>query len=132
MKKTLVCFVLLLTIVAAGQEIIRLKAVKPSEDVENIWVKKIAEDDLQSTFLIWIKKEVRLHKHAHHSENIYVLEGKGEMTIGDEKLVIKKGDYFNIPKNTPHAVKVLSSRPLKVLSIQSPKFDGEDRIFLEE
>jgi len=43
---------------------------------------------------------------------------------------INKGDYFNIPENTPHGLQVLSSSPIKVLSIQSPKFDGTDRILI--
>ena len=34
------------------------------------------------------------------------------------------------PLNTYHSVtKVLSSDPLKVLSIQSPQFTGDDRVF---
>ena len=46
------------------------------------------------------------------------------------KLVIKKGDFFTIPKNTPHGLEVRSSAPVKVLSIQSPQFKGVDRIFI--
>lgn len=132
MRRSLLIILSLLAISTIGQDILKLKEIEPDEKYDNIHVKKISEDDHQSTFLIWVKKEVRLHKHAHHSENLYVLQGKGEMTINDEKFVIKKGDYFNIPKNTPHALKVLSSTPVKVLSIQSPKFNGEDRIFLDK
>lgn len=93
---------------------------------------KIADDDFQSSFLIWIKDEVKLHKHNEHTENIYVLKGKGEMILNDEKFVIKKGDYLNIPKGRAHSLKVLSSSPMQVLSIQSPKFSGKDRIFIKE
>jgi hypothetical protein len=32
---------------------------------------------------------------------------------------------------TPHSLKVTSVSAVKVLSIQSPKFDGKDRIFIE-
>lgn len=132
MKKLLLAFICLVAIITLAQDIKRLSDVEPEDDFENIWVKKVADDDEQTSFVIWVKENVRLHKHEHHSENIYVLGGKGEMTINDEKFVIKKGDYFNIPKNTPHALKVLSSSPVKVLSIQSPKFEGKDRIFLDE
>lgn len=118
--------------VSFAQNIVGLKDLKPEKEFDNIFIKKVSDDDYQSTFVIWVKQKVRLHKHEHHSENIYVLEGKGEMVIGDEKFVIKKGDYFNIPKNTPHGLKVLSSSPVKVLSIQSPQFLGQDRIFLED
>lgn len=107
-----------------------LKDYKPGEPYDNIAVQKIADDTNQTSFIIWIKKEVLLHKHEWHTENVYILAGKGEFTLGDEKFVIEKGDYFNIPQGTPHALKVLSSTPVKVLSIQSPHFDGNDRILI--
>lgn len=132
MKKLTIIVLCLITIIGFAQEIIELKDVKPTEDYENIWVKKISDDPNQSSFVIWIKKSVRLHKHVDHSENIYILGGKGEMIIGETKLQVKKGDYFNIPKDTPHALNVLSSSPVQVLSIQSPRFLGTDRIYLDE
>ncbi|UKN02639.1 cupin domain-containing protein [Paracrocinitomix mangrovi] len=132
MKKGMLFVSLIFGLVIFAQDIYNTKDIKPDSSYDNIHVKKIADDSLQTSFVIWVKESVRPHKHAHHTENIYVLEGKGEMTVGDEKFVIKKGDYFSIPKNTPHALKVLSSKPIKVLSIQSPKFAGKDRIFLDE
>jgi mannose-6-phosphate isomerase-like protein (cupin superfamily) len=61
-----------------------------------------------------------------------VIEGKGVMTLGNIELPIQAGDWVVIPEGTPHRVKVTSKRPLKVLSIQSPQFDGTDRIILEK
>lgn len=132
MKRLILFLVLVLGLQVIGQDIYKLKKEKPTEDFENIHIRKLSDSNEQTTFLIWIKNDVRLHKHAHHTENIYVISGRGEMTIGDEKFVIKKGDFFTIPKNTPHGLKVLSSAPVKVLSIQSPKFKGVDRIFLDK
>jgi quercetin dioxygenase-like cupin family protein len=118
--------------ISFAQDIIHTKSETPDKEYENILVHTLSDDENQTSFMIWIKNGVKLHKHLEHTENIYVLKGKGEMTIGDEKLVIKKGDYFSIKKNTPHALKVLSSSPMKVISIQSPKFIGKDRIFINE
>jgi quercetin dioxygenase-like cupin family protein len=132
MKKLFVILILLLTIASVAQDIKKLNTIKPDEEFENIWVKKISDDHQQTAFVIWVKEKVRLHKHEFHSENIYVISGKGEMTVGQEKFEIKKGDFFNIPKNTPHGLIVVSSKPIKVLSIQSPKFEGKDRIFIDE
>lgn len=116
-----------------GQSYLHISDIQPNEEYENIHVKKIAEDSLQSVFIIWIKKGVKEHFHAMHSENIVVLEGEGMMSLGDELFLIKTGDYVNIPKGTPHSVtQVLSEKPLKVVSIQSPLFDGSDRIFIEQ
>jgi mannose-6-phosphate isomerase-like protein (cupin superfamily) len=104
------------------------KQIKPTEKYDNIHVQKIYNDSLVSTFVIWVKKEVKTHKHMHHSENIYVLEGKGRFTLGDSTYLIKKGDMLFVPKNTWHAVTTISKKPLKVISIQAPHFDGSDRI----
>ena len=109
-----------------------LDTIKPPADYENIYSRQIASDSLSTTFVIYIKKKVKLHKHAEHTENVIILEGEGEMTLGDKMFKIKKGDIVFIPKGTPHSLTVTSAAPVKVLSIQSPYFDGKDRIFIEE
>lgn len=50
--------------------------------------------------------EVGLHEHD-AEEAGYVLKGRGETQIGDEKAVLGPGDYFFFPSNTPHALRVL-------------------------
>ena len=132
MKIFLGLFIVLLSTVVFGQEFSELETYEPSGEFDNIHVMKVAEDELQSSFVIWIKKGVKEHYHSEHTENIIVLEGEAVMTLGDDLFLIKKGDYVNIPKGTPHSVtQVLSDEPLKVLSVQSPKFDGSDRVFVE-
>ena len=98
---------------------------------ENIYSEKIAEDSLQSTFFIAIKKQVLHHYHKEHSECIVVLSGKGEMALGKQKIKLRAGIQVSIPINTVHSVVVTSKKPLKVISIQSPMFDGKDRFYVE-
>lgn len=98
---------------------------------DNLYIKNISNDSVSSGFIISIKKEVKLHKHLNHSEHVIVLEGEGKMLLGDKEILIKQGDVVFIPKNTPHGVITTSQRPLKVVSIQSPYFDGKDRIILK-
>jgi mannose-6-phosphate isomerase-like protein (cupin superfamily) len=109
-----------------------LDTVKAPAKYENVHAIKIASDSLSTSFVIFIKKEVKLHKHNTHTENVIILEGDGEMRLGDKRFKIKKGDYIFIPRGTPHSVKVTSKKPMKVLSIQSPNFDGKDREILNE
>jgi len=93
---------------------------------------KLSEDSLHSTFLIEIPNKVPLHFHRWHTENIVVVQGKALMKLGSDTLEIRKGDQVTILKGTPHEViKVISKKPLKVYSIQSPKFDPSDRYFVE-
>lgn len=108
-----------------------LDTIKAPANYENIYSRTIASDSLSSSFVIFIKKEVKKHKHATHTENVYILDGEGEMLLGDKTFKVKKGDIIFIPMNTVHSLKVTSSIPVKVLSVQSPRFDGKDRIFVD-
>ena len=104
----------------------------PGEDFDNIKVQKLSSDDRASSFLIWVKKEVKAHWHELHTENLYVIDGTGDMTVGEKEFQLKPGDHITIPMNVVHSVKVTSQTPLKVLSIQAPEFLGKDRIYVSE
>lgn len=122
---------ILLTNIAWAQIHINTDTIGHLTKSENIYLKNISTDTLASGFVIIIKKEVKLHKHLYHSEHIIVLEGEGKMQLNDQSFIVKKNDVVFIPKNTPHKVITISKKPLKVISIQSPHFDGKDRIMLE-
>lgn len=114
-----------------SQEISNVNDLQPSETYENIHIRKLDSDSNSTSFVIWIKQGVKSHKHEHHSEVLYIIEGEGKMTIGAATSNIKPGDYFRIPKNTYHSLKVTSKNPVKVISVQAPEFFGKDRIFKE-
>ncbi len=129
MRSALV-YLLMLLCVSLSAQTIRPSKVKPdSNSYKNVYVKKIAEDSLQSSFIIWIKQAVPPHYHAEHTELIQVVSGKGEMTLEDQVFTIRNGDYFVIPRGAIHSVVTKSRKPLKVISVQSPKFDG-DRVWV--
>lgn len=104
-----------------------------SKDTSNLPIvaKMLTGDSLSNSFYLSIKDEVKLHKHTLHSEHIYVLQGKARMVLGSDTFEINKGDFIFIPRNTAHKVNVLSKQKLEVISIQSPFFDGKDRVLLE-
>jgi mannose-6-phosphate isomerase-like protein (cupin superfamily) len=109
---------------------IRPSKIEPdSNSYENIFVKKYAEDEKQSTFIIWIKKEVKPHYHAHHTEYVQVISGKGTMILNQKEFKVKKGDAIYIPQGSIHSVTTTSRKPLKVMSVQAPKYDG-DRVMV--
>jgi mannose-6-phosphate isomerase-like protein (cupin superfamily) len=89
-------------------------------------------DSLSSSFKICINDQVKPHYHQHHTEHVYVISGKGEMQLGDSLITINTGQFVFIPANTIHSVKKTSKEPLEVISIQSPGFDGTDRVFVSE
>jgi quercetin dioxygenase-like cupin family protein len=130
MKQLLIIAVLQCVGFSYSQTISSFEKTKPKESFENIHVKKISEDTLSSVFLIWVKDTVATHKHEYHSESIYVHSGEGKIYLNEGPAVtIRKGDVLFIPKNTWHAVKVTSDEPMRVMSVQSPRFDGHDRVF---
>lgn len=112
-----------------SQSINKVDLLLPDTEFENTHVKSLASDSLASSFAIWVRLKVKRHKHVFHTENVYVLEGTGNFSLGDSTFSIAPGDYLTIPKNTWHGVEVTSEKPLKVISVQSPKFIGKDRVF---
>lgn len=131
MKTILTFLLLIISITTQAQTWQNADTVACPKEVENIYVRPLYSDSLSSSYVIFIKKEVKLHKHISHSEHVVVLNGTGDMVLGDKIFPIKKGDVIFIPKNTPHSVVTTSKKPLKVISIQSPQFYGEDRVMLE-
>lgn len=132
MKILLFTTLLLLSNALFSQNVIDINERKTDIDFENIYAQKLDSDSNSTSFIIWVKNEVRSHKHKNHSELIYVIEGEAMMMVDGSTFPIKPGDYFRIPANTFHAVKEVTTRePLKVLSVQAPMFLGKDRV-LEE
>ena len=108
---------------------VSLKQYKRIEEAENISNQHLFTDSSRvSSFFIQIKKSVKAHKHETHSEHVFVIEGEGNMELGNTTFTIKAGDLIFIPANTFHSVKTTSKKPLKVVSVQAPFFDGKDRI----
>jgi quercetin dioxygenase-like cupin family protein len=122
---------LILAHMSFGQQVENIANFQPELNYENVHVYELDSDPLTSTYLIWVKSDVKEHYHAEHTEVVYVLEGEGELTLGDTKKIIRPGDYIFIPKGTRHSVLVKSESPMKVLSVQTPQFDGSDRVIIE-
>ena len=60
------------------------------------------------------------HKHPEQEEAIYVLEGKVEQWIGDEKRILVPGDAAFIPANTVHGSFTVGDKESRLLAIFGP------------
>lgn len=129
--RAIAILVLVLPVFAKAQHFQSADTITPPANYENVYTRPLYSDSLVSSFVIFIKKEVKPHRHLAHSEHIYVLQGTGEMLLNKKRILVKTGDIVFIPKNTVHSLKVTSSIPVKVVSLQAPLFDGKDRIFTE-
>ncbi|MFO0355879.1 MAG: cupin domain-containing protein [Sphingobacteriaceae bacterium] len=126
-------FIVLLFVTLSGfsqnPNVINTESIEPGNT--SLTNKTLFNDSLASSFCIIIKSEVKAHKHLKHTEHVIVQEGEGVMKLNDKEFTIKEGDVIFIPKNTVHSVIVKGKKPLKVLSIQSPNFNGDDRVMME-
>lgn len=130
MRLTTILGLLLIPLLFISQDIVSsIDQIIPDKEFENIHVKKISSDSSSSTFAIWIKQKVKLHKHVYHTENVLIDKGFGEFQINDSIYKVAAGDWIVIPKNTWHGVVVNSKSTMKVISVQSPEYFGKDRIF---
>lgn len=129
--KTTILLLFISTSFIKAQNNQSLDTITPPANYDNIYVRPLNNDSLSSGFLIFIKKEVKLHKHNNHTEQAVILDGEGTMKLGEKTFQVKKGDIIFIPAKTPHSLIVSSKNPVKVLSIQSPYFDGKDRVMIE-
>ena len=66
-----------------------LDTIKPYGEYKNLYVRILNSDSLVSSFVIFIKKEVKAHKHLTHSEHVHILEGEGEMMLAEKKFPVK-------------------------------------------
>jgi mannose-6-phosphate isomerase-like protein (cupin superfamily) len=126
--KAILISLLFIASLPSGAQHIDLYARHAPDDWQSVSVEKIADDSLSTTFLIWVRGGVKKHFHQTHTEHVTVIEGSGEMTLGDSTFIVKPGDFLLIPKGTPHAVAAIT--PMKVLSIQTPRWTTEDRVFI--
>ena len=132
MKVLITISLLLLINIVNAQTVKSVDDLQPTEDFDNIHVQKIESDSLSTTFAIWVKLKVKMHKHVNHVENVYIIEGKGDFNVSDSTYKVKEGDLIVVPKDTWHGVNVSSKNTMKVISVQSPEFKGLDRIFKED
>jgi len=63
-----------------------------------------------------------LHRHLESEEIYHILEGFGEMVLGDESFEVAAGDTVLIPSGAPHKVRNSGDVPLKILCCCSPPY----------
>jgi mannose-6-phosphate isomerase-like protein (cupin superfamily) len=131
MRSGLLTFFLAMAFCGFSQNPNQVNTLEIEGNNTGLFNKSLFADSLCSSFCIIIKNEVKAHKHMKHSEHVIVQSGEGVMRLGEKEFTIKEGDVIFIPKGTVHSVIVKGKKPLKVISIQTPYFDGSDRVMVE-
>ena len=77
-------------------------------------------------------KSMPLHYHNHRSEHWTVLEGEGEVTLGDDVLIVSPDDSLYVPAGAVHGVKAGAGGTLVFVAVHfgDTVDDAEDFIAL--
>jgi mannose-6-phosphate isomerase-like protein (cupin superfamily) len=73
-------------------------------------------------------RDTALHRHPRSQEIYYILEGEGEMRLGDQTFNVKQHDAILIPAGVSHSVKNEGNTGLRMLCICSPPYSHEDTL----
>ena len=79
-----------------------------------------------------VARAVRPHRHERHEETVVMLAGQGVFTLDGEEHRIGPGAVMHIPRGAVHAYRHEGEGTTQVVSIFTPAFDGEDRVFEAE
>lgn len=90
------------------------------------------EDSPIGVAYIIISIQVGTHYHPNTDEYYLVLEGRGNLKIGEETRTIGKNDFVYVPRGTHHSIETLDEIDLIMLVITYPPWVPEEEIEIEE
>ena len=67
-----------------------------------------------------------LHRHRATEEIYYVVQGEGEMVLGDDRFRVSAGDTICIAPGTAHCIENTGEGALRILCACSPAYDHAD------
>lgn len=72
------------------------------------------------------------HYHAHCDEHLYVLSGRGTFWMNDSThpIAFAPGTFLIFPRNTIHAMPEITEYPVVFLSVDTPRRQPNDVIFV--
>ncbi|MCL0070529.1 cupin domain-containing protein [Dehalococcoidia bacterium] len=74
-------------------------------------------------------RAAQLHLHRQTEEIYFILEGQGEVTIGENAYSVSQGYAVLIPPGCVHTIKNSGRTTLQLLAINSPPYDPADTFF---
>lgn len=102
--------------------IIDPKNIESFENKHNIDAKRVYSKENAEIIQMKLTPGQSLIKHATPVDVIfYVVEGKGQVLIGDEVKNVTKGQFIESPKNIPHSLSNDGIENFVFLVIKTPK-----------
>lgn len=86
-----------------------------------VWIEKLESRlnhmKMYAKIVIPTGSSIGFHMHEVDEEIVYVLSGKGEVTMGDQKIIIHEGTINITKQNESHSIKNIFSENLVLLAI---------------
>ncbi|MFQ6676880.1 MAG: cupin domain-containing protein [Fidelibacterota bacterium] len=80
-----------------------------------------------TTTLVEIEPGGKQRVHKHEPEQVYfIIDGMGEMTVGNEHQIVSCEDCIFIPSDEPHGLENIGESTLKYFSTASPSFTEKE------
>ena len=97
---------------------VNIEDVQEYKVASGIRVKPLHYTKEYMAMIFIVDDHVPRHKHG-NTQFGFVINGKGVFSIGDEEFILSSGNFYHIPPNVEHGVKVLEG-PLHLLDIFIP------------
>ncbi|TYC03018.1 MAG: cupin domain-containing protein [Kosmotoga sp.] len=103
-------------------KITRLVNVEPTLDIEKVTGKIVYDHQEAQAVIIEIKPGGVLKPHKTPVDIfVYVIDGEGVFSAGNEKEKLGKNELVEIPKEIPHGIENFSNDKLTVMVLKAPK-----------
>ena len=103
-------------------EIRNYKSLKKSENAHGIESVKMYDKDTALIMHLLLKANEGLKPHITPVDvAFYVLEGNPTIMVGDEKIIVKKDDIIESPKDIVHSIYNETNETVRVLVMKLPK-----------
>lgn len=92
----------------------------------------LTDEESASSRVFRVYRPTPPHYHAHSDEHLYVLSGRGTFWMGDisNQGEFGPGDFLFFKRGTVHAQPNILEEPVVFLSVDTPRRDPKDIIFV--
>ncbi|MFT3927801.1 MAG: cupin domain-containing protein [Myxococcales bacterium] len=108
-----------------------LPRLVPLAKGETFKITEIARDGTASYHVVALLDAEPLHRHVTHDLMVVLLEGQGEMRIGQTTRPIGPHSIVHVPRGFVHSMRNTAKTPLIGYAVFTPPFDGKDRVAAE-
>jgi quercetin dioxygenase-like cupin family protein len=88
---------------------------------DSIVSKQIYKKESTITLFALDKNQTISEHKAPFDAAVYIIEGKGEFKIGDEKIIAEENDFFIMPANITHSVNATEKFKMMLVMIKNDR-----------